>query len=495
VSQTDTQDRSDASAHSEASAKDDTPAQADQSQNAESAEKAPKLKTIVKGVISKQVRQMAFVILESGQEAYINISELAELRDESGALPMNLSIEAEVVSNRSGIKLSREYIARDKELDTLEAAFNAQTPVEGRIKGVNKGGFEIRLGNINAFCPRSRFSQRREGNPKKQVGKVMLFMIEEFKREGRTRVVVTRLPILERESQDRAQMMGERFKVGDVIKGQVTQLVKFGAFVNVGEQLEGLIPMSELRHDRVEHASDVVTVNDSVEVKVIGVDVDRGRLSLSLRAMTPDAWEGFVGERSVGDRISGTVVRLTDFGAFVELAPKVEGLVHISAITTQGRLNHPSEKLSEGQTLDVIIEEIVNHARADKRRIRLMTPEVAERRAPINIKVSVGDVLTVPVKSTQERGITVTIATGLDGFIPAPETGTPRGSNLQERFPVGSDIQAKVLVADLKRRKVKLSIKALENHEEEMAYKAFRSEMKTDQARMRSTFGDLFKNL
>ena len=113
----------------------------------------------------------------------------------------------------------------------------------------------------------------------------------------------------------------------------------------------------------------------------------------------------------------------------------------------------------------------------------------------VKVKVKVGDVLKVPVKSTQERGITVTIATGLEGFIPAPETGTPRGSNLQERFPVGSEIQAKVLTADLKRRKVKLSIKALENHEEEMAYKAFRDEMKVDQARMRSTFGDLFKNL
>ena len=469
-------------------------AQVDGSTSGEQAENAPKLNSIVSGVISKQVRQMAFVILESGHEAYINVSELAELRSEDGALPIGQTIEAEVASTRSGIKLSREYISRARELDAIEAAFTSQSIIEGRVKSVNKGGFEVRLGNIDAFCPRSRFSQRREGNPKKQVGKVMSFMIEEFKREGRTRVVVTRLPILEREARDRARMMGERFQVGDVIQGQVTQLVKFGAFVNVGDQIEGLIPMSELRHDRVEQASDVLSVNDSVEVKVIGVDVARGRLSLSLRAMTPDAWEGFASDHSAGDRVTGKVVRITDFGAFIELVPQVEGLVHISAISAQGRLNHPSDRLTEGQSLELVIEEIVNHARADKRRIRLMTPEVAERRTPLNVSVSVGDVLTVPVKSTQERGVTVTIATGLEGFIPAPETGTARGTNLQERFPVGSEVQAKVLTADLKRRRVRLSIKALENHEEEMAYQAFRDEMKADQTRMRSTFGDLFKN-
>ena len=149
-------------------------AEASQPETAQSSESAPKLNSIVKGVISKQVRQMAFVILESGQEARINVSELTDLKDESGALPIGISIEAEVASTRSGIELSREYLSRARELDALEAAFTSQSPVEGRIRAVNKGGFEVRLGNINAFCPRSRFSQRREGNPKKQVGKVTI---------------------------------------------------------------------------------------------------------------------------------------------------------------------------------------------------------------------------------------------------------------------------------------------------------------------------------
>lgn len=472
----------------------DAPASTDETQAEADAPAVPKLKSIVRGVIAKQVRQMAFLILESGQEAYINVSDLVELRDEQGNLPIGQEIEAEVVSTRSGIKLSRSYITRERELDTLEAAFNGQASVQGRVSGTNKGGFEVRIGNLNAFCPRSRFSQRRDGNPQKHVGKMLDFQIEEFKRGGRPRIVLTRLPLLEREKRERAELMGERFQVGDEIEGQVTQLTKFGVFVSVGDQIEGLIPMSELKHERVESASDVVSVNDTVTVKVINVDVARGRLSLSLRAMTPDSWDAFIAENAAGGRISGKITRITDFGAFVELAPQIEGLLHISAISTQGRLNHPSEKVSEGQDLELVIEEIIDNPRPDKRRIRLMTPEVAERRAPVQVSVKAGDVVKLPVKSVQERGITVEVATGLEGFIPASETGTQRGTNLQERFPVGSEVEAKLLTLDIRRRRARLSIKALATHEEDVAYKAFRSEMRSDESRMRSTFGDLLKN-
>lgn len=468
---------------------------ADADSSAESSNPAPKAKTIVKGVISKIAHQVAFVILESGHEARINVAELAELRDESGEVPLGSEVTAEVTSTRSGIELSRDYIARERSLDEIEAAFNTQGVIQGRIKGVNKGGFDVRIGEIDAFCPRSRFSKHRAGNPKQQINKVMDFMVEELQRRGRPRVVVTRLPILEKQAQERSRLIGERFTVGEKIQGRVTQLVKFGAFVDVGEGIEGLIPMSELSHDRVESAASVLSANQEIEVQVIGVDAERGRLSLSIRALTPDAWDSFVEEHQAGAQVSGTVTRLTDFGAFVELAPRIEGLIHISAISAGERLNHPSEKLSEGQSVDVIIEEIVPHARPDKRRIRLMTQEVAERRAPLSVSVSVGELITAPVKSANERGVTLEIAKGLEGFIPASETDTARGVNLAERFKEGAEVEAKVITADLRRRRVKLSIKAIANHEEEMAYKAFRSEMRADASRMRSTFGDLLKQL
>ena len=406
---------------------------------------------------------------------------------------MGAEVTAEVVSTRSGTKLSRDYIARERSLDEIEVAFKSESVVQGRIKGVNKGGFDIRIGEIDAFCPRSRFSVHRPNNPKQYINKVMDFMVEELQRQGRVRVVVTRLPILKKQAQERAQQIGERFTVGETIQGRVTQLVKFGAFIDVGDGIEGLIPMSELSHERVESSASVLTAGQEIEVKVIGVDAERGRLSLSIRALTPDTWDTFIAEHQAGAKLTGTVTRIAEFGAFVELAPRVEGLVHISAISAGERLNHPSDRLSEGQSLEVVIEEIVSNARPDKRRIRLMTPEVAERRAPLSVSVKVGELITAPVKSANERGVTLEIAKGLEGFIPAPETGTARGANLQDLFKEGAEIQAKVLTADMRRRRVKLSIKAVANHEDEMVYKAFRSEMREDASRMRSTFGALLK--
>ena len=393
-----------------------------------------------------------------------------------------------------GVELTRDYILAKQEVDHLERALTEKTAVKGKVVATNKGGYEIRIGSINAFCPRSHFSLRPERAPQQQVGKMLDFNIEELKRDKKLRVVVSRKRILESAERERAQLMGERFSANDVIQGRVTQLSKFGAFVDVGDGIEGLIPMSELSHSHVNRASDVLKTGESVEVKVISVDSNRGRLSLSLKQLSADPWVSFVDEHETGAEIAGKITRITDFGAFVELAPSVEGLLHISAITTQGRLNHPSEKLTEGQELQVVIEEIVRNVRRDKRKIRLMTPEVAERRKPIDIKISAEQVINAPVKEATERGVTIVLASNLDGFIPASETGTQRGANLKEHFPVGKEVQAKVMSVDLRRAKVRLSIKALENHEEQMAFKQFKSEMRVDQARMSSTFGDLLKN-
>ena len=454
---------------------------------------ALKVGDIVTGTVSKHVHNLAFIALENGQEAYINMSDL---RDETGKVNVVLGqkIEAKVSNLRSGIELTREHLIVKQAYDALEKAFNEKTTVEGTVTKTNKGGYEVRLGSISAFCPRSHFSLRPERAPQQQVGKVLEFTIEEFKRGKRGRIVVSRRSILEAIEAKKNERLAELFNVNDVIQGKVTQLSKFGVFVDVGEGIEGLIPMSELSHAHVNRASDVVKSNDTVEVKVINIDASRGRLSLSIKQLTPDPWLSFVENNKVGSETTGKIVRITNFGAFVQFAEGVEGLLHISAISATGRLNHPSERISEGEEIKVVIEEVVNHDRKDRRKIRLMTPEVAERRKPIDVKISVDDVITAPVKEVSDRGVTLEIASNLDGFIPASETGTAKGANLQDRFQSGKEVQAKVMMVDLRKAKVRLSIKALENHEEEMAYKQYQKEMRQDQSRMSSTFGDLLKN-
>lgn len=466
---------------------------ADTAANDETNSTAVKVGDEVTATITKHVHQMVFVTLENGSEAYINANELRDVEGEI-SITLGAQIKAKVNNLRGGIELTRDYLLTKQELDRLEVVYNSKATIQGKVTGTNKGGFDVRIGSLSAFCPRSHFSLRPERAPQQQIGKVLDFVIEELKRDKKLRIVVTRRPILEAAERERAQLMAGRFNVDDVIEGRVSQLSKFGAFIDVGDGIEGLIPMSELSHGHVNRASDVIKNGETVQVKVISIDAERGRLSLSIKRLSADPWLSFVDQYELGSTITGKVVRLTDFGAFVELAPSVEGLLHISSITTQGRLNHPSERLSEGQELEVVIEEVVRNGRKDRRKIRLVTQEVAERRKPIDIKISVDEVITAPVKETNDRGVTLAIASNLDGFIPAAETGTQRGVNLQELFPVGKEVQAKVMNIELRKAKVRLSIKALENHEEQQAFKQFKAEMKSDQSRMSSTFGDLLKN-
>lgn len=453
---------------------------------------APVVGDIVQGVITRVIRgTTAFIDINYTTEAYINLSEFRD-EVERAALKPGDEIKAQVVSMQSGIQLSRKQIEEEQVLAELEQARVNQTLVEGTIVATNRGGYELRIRNQRAFCPNSQFSLRYERNPQRQIGLTLPFLITEISRKKSVNIVASRRSILEAEEDKKAQRLGELFTVGEVIQGRVSQLTKFGVFVEVSGQIEGLIPMSELSHTRVEKASDVVNEGDAIEVKVLAVEPERKRLTLSIRQLTKDPWETFVDEVSVGNTLKGTVNRLVDFGVFVQLAPHVEGLLHIGSISSTSRVNHPSEYYEVGQEIEIILEEIIRSKQADRRRLRLMTPEVAESRKPIDVNVAVGEVITVKVIEVKEQGLSVQIASNLRGFIPSSETGTARGSNLNERFPINTEITAKIITIDLKRGRVRLSIKALENHEEEMAFKSYKEEMASQ--KMGKNFGSLLKD-
>ena len=441
---------------------------------------------IVKGKITKIVGAIAFVDLDQHQ-ARIPITELQKEDDTS--FEIGDEIEAQVVNTQRGVELSRKYIANENLLDELEFAFKENLPVEATVHGVNKGGFELRVNDLRAFCRFREFSPRQERHPQRYIGKTFSFKIIELSREGKTNIVVSRLTILEEEAQEKSQKLSTHFNVGDVIHSKVAQLTKFGAFMKVGHEIEGLIPMSELTHSRINQASDVLKVGERLEVKVIGIDPERGRLTLSRRQMIPDPWETFVSAQELGSTHKGQVTRLTDYGAFVKLAPHVEGLLHVGSISSTERIGHPSDRFSVKDEIEVVIEEVV---RGERRRLRLMTPEVAESRRPIDINLKVGEVITAPVAEVKEQGISLQIASNLQGFVPASATGTERGTNLTERFPIGTEIRAKITTVDLKRGRVRLSIQAMERHEEEMAFKQYKNEEPSPQ--MGTSFGDLLKD-
>jgi small subunit ribosomal protein S1 len=237
----------------------------------------------------------------------------------------------------------------------LQSAHEGKIPVPGKVRSTNKGGFEIDLGGVRAFCPFSQIDTIYCENPEEHLSKEYPFEIITFERGGRN-IVVSRRGLIEAEQKEKAKTTRESIEVGAVIQGKVRRIQPYGAFVDIGG-LDGLVHVSEISQAHIRNPKDILTVGQEVEVKVVSVDglgTRKERVSLSMKALAPDPWDGAADRWKVGTSATGRVVRLTDFGAFVELAPGVDGLVHVSQISTE-RIGHPSDVLSPNQEVEVRI--------------------------------------------------------------------------------------------------------------------------------------------
>ena len=248
----------------------------------------------------------------------------------------------------------------------LEQAWASGIPVEGRLELEIKGGFEVKLaGGVRAFCPFSQLGLRRQEHPEELLGQSLSFRITKFEQKGRT-IVVSHRAILEEEQRRQREALRKTLKEGMTVRGTVTSIQKFGAFIDIGG-LEGLLPISEAGWGRTGDLSDVLRVGQEVEVAVKSCDWEKNRFSFSLRATMADPWSKVGTLFARGSSHTGTVARLTPFGAFVTLAEGIDGLLHISKIGQGRRINHPREVLKEGQKLTVTVEEIDT----ERRRIAL----------------------------------------------------------------------------------------------------------------------------
>jgi small subunit ribosomal protein S1 len=440
---------------------------------------------LVSGSIVKITGNVAFVNYGARNEGYI---ELSELKDEAGELQLaeGDELQAEVVSARGAVQLSYRKAQAGVAMESLREAWKNKTPVEGRVVAVNKGGFEVRVDGVRAFCPASQISVRFIDEPAREVGSTYEFIVTEFsKKKG---LVVSRRALLEVRKAEALDNLGERVKPGDRLQGKVTQIKDFGAFVDLGEGLEGMVHVSEISHERVTHPRESLTVGDAIEVEVLRIDTGKGQVGLSIKRLQGDPWTNFVDGIEKGAVMKGKVERIQPFGAFVNLAPGVDGLLHVSAITAEKRIENPSEILSVGDEVEVIVDKIEK----DRQRIGLMTPAVAESRVPVKIGFKVGDVVTGSVVKIEQFGVIIQLDERLQGLVPNAEMGTHRGSDHRRLFPIGTEIEAKVLEIDRRRNRIRLSRKAMEMHAEEEAYKDFRKRENAPESL--GSFGDLLQN-
>jgi small subunit ribosomal protein S1 len=329
----------------------------------------------VEGTIVAISAEGAFVNVGSKGEAMV---EIAELKDADGVLTVAVGdrIRAVVVSTEGGLTLSRR-LARGAATDRqLEDAFHAGLPVEGKIEREVKGGYEVRLGGQRAFCPFSQIDIVRNTDAAQHLGRVYAFRIIEYKEGGRN-LIVSRRAILEEEQRAKAVELRRSIAVGAVLTGRVTSVRDFGAFVDLGAGVQGLLHVSEMGWSRVSDPSKVVTPGEEITVKVLRIDDNTQKIALGLRQLSDDPWAMVQSTYEVGQVRTGRVVRLTEFGAFVELEPGIEGLAHVSTFAPMGHSKDWTRSVTVGATAAFEILSID----LEKRRIGLGLVEEGSARA------------------------------------------------------------------------------------------------------------------
>ncbi len=322
---------------------------------------------------------VAFVDVGGKGEATI---EIDELKDEDGDVEVSVGdrVKAVVVSVAGGLQLSRKLARGAASLQQLEDAFRAGLPVEGRVEQEVKGGYEVRVARQRAFCPFSQIDIHRS-EPAAHIGKTYAFRITEYREGGRS-LVVSRRPLLEEEQKARAAEVRRSIVPGAVLTGRVASVREFGAFVDVGGGVQGLLHVSEMSWSRVADPSQVVKPGDEITVKVLRVDPgesEKQRISLGLKQLAEDPWAKVPETYAVGQVRKGRVTRIADFGAFVELEPGVEALAHASTFAL-GRADEWTKHLAANTTAAFEIVTID----ADKRRIGVaLVPEGSSRAAAV----------------------------------------------------------------------------------------------------------------
>ncbi|MFC1830867.1 30S ribosomal protein S1 [Thermodesulfobacteriota bacterium] len=299
------------------------------------------------------------VFLDVGTKSE-GIVEASEFIDENGELSISPGDQVEVYCLKSGAggQIFTAKLGSGASSAHLEEAYHNSVPVQGFVKAEIKGGFEITLsGNVRGFCPFSQMGLRRVENAAETYLEThMSFLITKFEAGGRNIVLSARL-LQEEERQLKKEELQEVLEEGQSIEGSISAIRPFGLFVDIGG-IDGLVPISEVGWSRVENLEDTYSVGQQVQTVVKGLDWENDRISLSIKETLEDPWEAAVKNLSEGKAYVGNVARLAQFGAFVTLAPGVDGLVHISKLGGGRRINHPKEVLEAGQNLEVIIEAI-----------------------------------------------------------------------------------------------------------------------------------------
>ena len=353
--------------------------------------------------------------------------------------------------------LSRDKARREESWIKLEDSYNKGEPVKGAISGRVKGGFTVDLGGVNAFLPGSQVDIRPVRDVGPLMGEVQPFQILKLDR-ARGNIVVSRRAILEESRAEQRAEIVEAMTEGDVREGVVKNITDYGAFVDLGG-IDGLLHVTDMSWKRINHPSQVVNVGDTVKVQIIKINQDTQRISLGMKQLEADPWEGVESKYMIGTRLEGTVTNITDYGAFVELEDGVEGLIHVSEMSWTKKNVHPGKIVSTSQ--EVMVE--VLDVDSEKRRISLGLKQTQDNPwSAFMAEHPSGTEVEGEVRGITEFGLFVGLGPELDGMVHINDISWDvSGEQAIANFNKGDTVRAKVLDVDVEKERISLGIKQL----------------------------------
>ena len=354
--------------------------------------------------------------------------------------------------------LSREKAKRSMVWDELEEALEANATITGRISGKVKGGFTVDIKDVRAFLPGSLVDVRPVRDPVYLEGKELEFKLIKLDRK-RNNVVVSRRAVVESEHSEEREQLLEKLVEGAVLKGVVKNLTDYGAFVDLGG-IDGLLHITDMAWKRVRHPSEVVEVGQELDVRVLKYDKERNRVSLGLKQMGEDPWDNIARRYPSNTRVFGKVSNVTDYGAFVEIEPGVEGLVHVSEMDWTNKNVNPAKIVQVGDDIQVMVLDVDEERRRISLGIKQVTSNPWETFAAIHKK---GDKVEGQIKSITDFGIFIGLDGGIDGLIHLSDiTWNSTGEDVARNYKKGDTLEAVVLAVDPERERISLGVKQME---------------------------------
>jgi small subunit ribosomal protein S1 len=414
---------------------------------------------VVTGVITSIDKDLVLVDIGYKSEGQIRINEF---RGEDGNITAKIGDTIEVMvewwdDEDERVILSKDKAANVKVWENIKKCHDDDGTITGTISSRVKGGFSVDIG-VLAFLPGSQADLRPIRNLDEMVGKTFDFKILKYNRK-RSNIVLSRRVLLEKERESKRSATLSSIHEGKVLIGTVKNITEYGVFVDLGG-VDGLLHITDISWGRVKHPSDMFRMGDQINVKVLNLDLEKERVSLGMKQLTPDPWSMAVQKFPVGSKVTGRVVSLTDYGAFVELQEGIEGLIHVSEMSWTRKVRHPSKVVSVGESVEAVVLDI----KPDARRISLGMKQAAPN--PWDViaeKYPVGTTIEGKIKNITDFGIFIGIDEGIDGLVHISDISwTKRIKHPSEIYKKGDTVQAIVLDIEKENERFSLGIKHLQ---------------------------------